>query len=116
MGVSQQDAAAFEDEYARTHTHSHTHTLTHTAPYYEQLRGGCVCAGPYGLQLLGVSPQDAAAFEEELRKGRNEPIRPGFVRLSLPFFASEAEVDYVVEAVRQVWHRLCCLSSHISCA
>jgi hypothetical protein len=67
-----------------------------------QTRGGCVCAGPYGLQLLGVSPENAARFEDELKRGRNETMRPGFVRLSLPFFASPAEVDYCVEAIRQV--------------
>lgn len=61
-----------------------------------------MCAGPYGLQLLGVSSENASKFEEELKRGRNEPLRPGFVRLSLPFFASPAEVDYCVEAIRQV--------------
>lgn len=61
-----------------------------------------MCAGPYGLDLLGVSAENAVRFEDELRKKGNEPLRPGFVRLSLPFFASVAEVDYCLAAIRQV--------------
>lgn len=61
-----------------------------------------MCAGPYGLQLLGISQEDATRLEDELRCGRNEPIRPGFVRISIPFFASHAEVDYCLEAINQV--------------
>lgn len=45
-------------------------------------------------------------FEDELRKKGNEPLRPGFVRLSLPFFASVAEVDYCVAAIKQVRVRI----------
>ena len=31
-----------------------------------------------------------------------ELLRPGFTRLSLPYFATHAEVDYVLDAVEAI--------------
>jgi hypothetical protein len=53
-----------------------------------QCRGGCLCAGPYSLALLGIGAELSARYLAELeRKADNEVIRPGQVRLSLPHFS-----------------------------
>lgn len=64
-------------------------------------RGGCLCAGPYGLSLLGITLGDAHAIEAGLLD-KMELMRPGFVRLSLPYFATKEEVDYVLAAVAEI--------------
>ena len=66
-----------------------------------QARGGCACAGPYALSLLGLDPAGAAALET-LLLDQAEVMRPGFARLSLPYFASPAETAYALAAVHAV--------------
>ncbi|ELU08113.1 hypothetical protein CAPTEDRAFT_90010, partial [Capitella teleta] len=82
-----------------------------------QARGGCACAGPYAQDLLGISDDLAEQYEhllmEDSRLDRthlrrqaeyseNEILRPGFVRLNLPFFMTDDELDFVLEAVKLV--------------
>jgi selenocysteine lyase/cysteine desulfurase len=68
-----------------------------------QGRSGCMCAGPYAQQLLGLTPDETKLFQSALLLAdENEWVRPGFTRLSLPFFTSEAEVTYVLQALRFV--------------
>ena len=66
-----------------------------------QVRGGCACAGPYALRLLGIEGAASVALET-LLLDQAEVMRPGFVRLSLPYFASNAEVEYALAAVHAV--------------
>jgi hypothetical protein len=66
-----------------------------------QARGGCLCAGPYGLDLLGVGAAGAAAIEEHLLD-HNEVLRPGFARVSLPYFATPSEVELVIESITHI--------------
>ena len=40
-----------------------------------QVRGGCVCAGPYAIELLGIQNQ-VDDFERELLE-KDELVRPG---------------------------------------
>ena len=63
-----------------------------------QARGGCSCAGPYGHALLGVGPDARAGFAGEVAQGRMG-IKPGWARVSLPYFLSEAAFDYILRAV-----------------
>jgi selenocysteine lyase/cysteine desulfurase len=56
-----------------------------------QCRGGCQCAGPYGLELLGIDMSTARRFEDALID-KQECLRPGFARISLPYFLSSVEV------------------------
>ena len=50
--------------------------------------------------LLGVEARWAAALAAELtKKEDNEIIEPGLVRISLPYYASSADVAFVAEAV-----------------
>ena len=66
-----------------------------------QCRGGCACAGPYGLELLGVTPSAAAALEAQLLD-KQEVLRPGFTRLSFAPMMADFEVEYAIECVRVV--------------
>ncbi|KAG1709780.1 tRNA-cytidine(32) 2-sulfurtransferase [Nymphon striatum] len=82
-----------------------------------QCRGGCACAGPYALDLLGINEQLAEQIENHLvedsrldrihlrRKGEyshREVLRPGFVRLNLPFFMNGESLDFIINAVKLV--------------
>ncbi|XP_071445541.1 uncharacterized protein [Hetaerina americana] len=82
-----------------------------------QARGGCACAGPYAQDLLGIDERLAADYEavllEDCRLDRThlrrheessnyEMLRPGFTRISLPYFMSEEEVAFILEAIKMV--------------
>ncbi|XP_056010628.1 uncharacterized protein LOC125679381 isoform X2 [Ostrea edulis] len=82
-----------------------------------QARGGCACAGPYAMDLLGLDERTSAEIENllaedtrldrtHLRRYREysqrEIIRPGFVRINLPYFMDEETVQFVLEAVKLV--------------
>ena len=88
--------------------------------YGIQSRGGCACAGPYAQDLMGIDESLANSYEailmEDHRLDRNhlrrkeehssfEILRPGFTRLNFSYFASDAEVDFVLEAVAAVARR-----------
>jgi hypothetical protein len=51
--------------------------------------------------LLGIDPQTSARFEAALLD-KQEYLRPGFSRLSLPYFMPDREVEYVLAAVRHI--------------
>ena len=72
-----------------------------------QARGGCACAGPYAQDVLGINEDLAQKYEEllvedsrldrsHLRRhqehGDVEILRPGFVRLNLPYTSSDEQV------------------------
>jgi selenocysteine lyase/cysteine desulfurase len=63
-----------------------------------QSRGGCSCAGPYGHRLLGIDLERSHAYHQEINAGC-EGIRPGWVRVNLNYFVSDAVVDYLIKAV-----------------
>ena len=59
-----------------------------------------MCAGPYSLRLLGITPPIASDLQSELaRSVEHEILRPGYVRITLPYFASPAAVKYILDAV-----------------
>ena len=66
-----------------------------------QSRGGCSCAGPYGHRLLGIDIETSHAFEREISRGC-EGIKPGWIRVNLNYFISEAVFDYIIRAVALV--------------
>nr|CCA19622.1 unnamed protein product putative [Albugo laibachii Nc14]CCA22872.1 unnamed protein product putative [Albugo laibachii Nc14] len=63
-----------------------------------QSRGGCACAGPYSMRLLGIVKDDIFAIEQALIS-KKEVLRPGFTRLSFPYFMQNSEVDFILKAV-----------------
>ena len=82
--------------------------------YGIQARGGCACAGPYAQDLLGIDEilahryqnilvEDSRLDRTHLRRKEEhscyEILRPGFARLNLPYFASDSEIDFIIDAV-----------------
>ncbi|XP_058791070.1 uncharacterized protein LOC131664190 [Phymastichus coffea] len=77
-----------------------------------QARGGCACAGRYAHDLMGIDEKLAKEYEALLlQSGQNdnsrdetnaETLRPGFARLTFPYFMSEMEVAFVLEALKMV--------------
>lgn len=63
-----------------------------------QARGGCSCAGPYGHRLLGINAERSSLFQEAINSGC-EGVKPGWVRVNFNYFCSDAEIDYILEAV-----------------
>lgn len=75
-----------------------------------QARGGCMCAAPYAVELLGISDDvykagTDIADKEASENNRYEQIfpilKPGFVRLSFNYFISHEEMDFVLDAM--IW-------------
>jgi len=66
-----------------------------------QSRGGCSCAGPYGHRLLGIDIERSHEFEREITRGC-EGIKPGWVRVNLNYFISEAVFEFILGAVHFV--------------
>ena len=62
-----------------------------------ECRGGCACAGPYALKLLGISSEIAVELENTLKEGF-DLFRPGFVRISFNYFFEQETVDYIIAA------------------
>ena len=84
-----------------------------------QTRGGCVCAGPYAQELLGMRAvsglperfeniliEDARLDRIHLRRAHEssqyEILRPGFVRFSLPYFFDDEQIENVIKAIEWV--------------
>jgi selenocysteine lyase/cysteine desulfurase len=63
-----------------------------------QNRAGCACAGPYGHRLLGIDAERSGTYRRAIAAGVLA-LKPGWVRLSLPWYATEAEVDFLLSAV-----------------
>ncbi|MDA2979185.1 MAG: aminotransferase class V-fold PLP-dependent enzyme [Actinomycetota bacterium] len=66
-----------------------------------QSRGGCSCAGPYGHALLGIDAEQSRHFSDEVALGC-EGIKPGWIRVNLNYFLSDAVADFIIEAVHIV--------------
>jgi selenocysteine lyase/cysteine desulfurase len=66
-----------------------------------QNRAGCSCAGPYGHRLLGIDRDTSERYRGQIRRGLNG-IKPGWVRLSIPWYASEADFEFLLSAVEFV--------------
>jgi selenocysteine lyase/cysteine desulfurase len=66
-----------------------------------QARGGCSCAGPYGHRLLGIDEHRSERYRRFIHDGL-AGIKPGWVRVSLPYYASEEDGDYLLSAVEAV--------------
>ena len=63
----------------------------------QQARDGCFCAHTYLADLLHLSDAQVVAFRS-LYLDR-KIYRQGATRLSFPWFMSEEEVTYIIEAV-----------------
>jgi selenocysteine lyase/cysteine desulfurase len=66
-----------------------------------QSRGGCGCAGPYGHRLLGIDIAQSKEFEREIMRGC-VGIKPGWVRVNFNYFLSEAQFQFIIDAINLV--------------
>jgi selenocysteine lyase/cysteine desulfurase len=66
-----------------------------------QNRAGCSCAGPYGHRLLGIDRATSECFRALIRRGI-EGIKPGWVRVTIPFYANERDVEFLLAAIEFV--------------
>ena len=87
-----------------------------------QVRGGCVCAGPYAQELLGIDYEKSKKFEDALlhfssndseletllprerdRQGAGtELLRPGFVRLNFHYTMDDKSIQFVLYALKMI--------------
>jgi selenocysteine lyase/cysteine desulfurase len=66
-----------------------------------QNRAGCSCAGPYGHRLLGIDSARSELYRAQIARGLLG-IKPGWVRVSLPYYGSQAEIEFVLSAIELV--------------
>jgi hypothetical protein len=66
-----------------------------------QNRAGCSCAGPYGHRLLGLDRERSEKYRSLVARG-NLGIKPGWVRISIPYYASDEDVEFILSAVEFV--------------
>ena len=57
-----------------------------------------MCAGPFSEILLGLDQAMNDAYEDLLLE-KHESLRPGFTRMSFPYFVDQSEVNFVLDAV-----------------
>ncbi|KAE9416653.1 hypothetical protein Angca_006790, partial [Angiostrongylus cantonensis] len=77
-----------------------------------QSRAGCMCAGPYAQYLMGIDEQMALQYFSALKESdeldrthlrrvgeysSNEVLRPGFTRISVPYFWTDKQVKVIVQ-------------------
>jgi selenocysteine lyase/cysteine desulfurase len=66
-----------------------------------QNRAGCSCAGPYGHRLLGIDRPTSERYRALIASGYLG-VKPGWVRISLPYYASEEDLNFILSAVEFV--------------
>lgn len=69
--------------------------------YGVQVRGGCSCAGTYGHFLLHVDPTYSRSITDRIDEG-DLSEKPGWVRLSVHPMMTDAELDHVIQGVREI--------------
>ncbi len=69
--------------------------------YGIQTRGGCSCAGTYGHFLLHVDIDTSKAITSQISHG-DLSLKPGWVRLSFHPIMTNAEINYILEAIKEV--------------
>ena len=65
-----------------------------------QTRGGCSCAGTYGHKLFNIDETRSHKILNAIRSG-NLQCKPGWVRLSVHPTMTDAEIDYIMDAVKE---------------
>jgi selenocysteine lyase/cysteine desulfurase len=66
-----------------------------------QVRGGCMCAGPYGHELLHIDGRVSTAIKHQLEEGHIS-AKPGWVRVSFSPVTTEREFQTLLEGVEWV--------------
>ncbi len=63
-----------------------------------QVRGGCVCAGPYGHRLLGVGRRQSESIRKVVQAGE-EIQKPGWVRLNFSYLMDDKTAAQIIDSV-----------------
>ena len=63
-----------------------------------QARGGCSCAGPYGARLLGIQGDRLQEHVRKIEEGCRG-LKPGWTRVGFNYFVSDAEAEFLLQAV-----------------
>jgi selenocysteine lyase/cysteine desulfurase len=63
-----------------------------------QTRGGCMCAGTYGHELLGIGPARSFEIRCALEQG-DEAQKPGWLRISFSPATAEEDFQVLLDAV-----------------
>jgi len=63
-----------------------------------QVRGGCMCAGPYGHELLHIDERVSLSIRRQLVQG-HIGVKPGWVRICFSPVTGEEEFQTLLEAV-----------------
>jgi selenocysteine lyase/cysteine desulfurase len=66
-----------------------------------QTRGGCSCAGTYGHYLLHVDQETSNYLTDKISRGFLSE-KPGWIRMSIHPTTTTAEVEYIVNAIKEV--------------
>jgi len=66
-----------------------------------QNRAGCSCAGPYGHRLLGIDRERSERYRRLIQAGMLG-VKPGWVRVSLPYTFTDADADFVLSAIELI--------------
>ncbi len=66
-----------------------------------QNRAGCACAGPYGHRLLGVDVDRSERLRALIARGLLA-MKPGWVRVTLPYYASADDLDFILGAIELI--------------
>ena len=66
-----------------------------------QVRGGCSCAGPYGHYLLKLNRDISNSIKRKILEG-DSTSKPGWVRISLHPTMTDKELEYVIDAIKQI--------------
>ncbi|MFZ5438398.1 MAG: aminotransferase class V-fold PLP-dependent enzyme [Myxococcota bacterium] len=66
-----------------------------------QNRAGCSCAGPYGHRLLGIDRARSEKYRRQIARGL-VGLKPGWVRVTLPYYAGEEDVEFILSAIEFV--------------
>jgi selenocysteine lyase/cysteine desulfurase len=69
-----------------------------------QVRGGCMCAGPYGHELLHIDSRVSLAIKHQLEEG-HIGVKPGWVRICFSPVTGEDEFQTLLEGVDFVARR-----------
>ncbi len=76
-----------------------------------QVRGGCVCAGPYGHRLLGVSRSQSERIRSAVLAGQ-EIEKPGWIRLNFSYLMDDATARHIVDQVNTLASNVDEFASH----
>lgn len=81
-----------------SHLHHQLATRILSDCYGVQARGGCSCAGPYVLRLLGLDGEASEILRDKILCG-DEMSKPGFLRLNLSVLMSDDDVTQILDAI-----------------